>query len=34
MSQAPGKCLTSKAAQTALNDYLCTHPVLHDEIKS
>ena len=34
MSQAPAKCLTSKAAQTALNDYLCTHPVLHDEIKS
>ncbi|KAF9218157.1 hypothetical protein BS17DRAFT_722119, partial [Gyrodon lividus] len=26
-------CLTSKAAQTALDEYLCTHPGLHDEIK-
>ncbi|KAF8123097.1 hypothetical protein EV363DRAFT_1180822, partial [Boletus edulis] len=27
------KCLTSKAAQMALNDYLRTHPALHNEIK-
>ena len=26
-------CLTSKAAQTALDEYLSTHPRLHDEIK-
>ncbi|KAF9218369.1 hypothetical protein BS17DRAFT_873587 [Gyrodon lividus] len=26
-------CLTSKAAQTALDEYLHTHPDLHDEIK-
>ena len=26
-------CLTSKAAQTALDEYLRTHPSLHDEIK-
>ena len=26
-------CLTSKATQAALNDYLQTHPTLHDKIK-
>ena len=28
-----GKCLTSKKAQTALNNYLCSHPKLRKEIK-
>ncbi|KAH0833099.1 hypothetical protein J3R83DRAFT_12092 [Lanmaoa asiatica] len=28
------KCLTSKAARTALDEYLRTHPTLHDEIKN
>ena len=26
-------CLTSKAAQTALDEYLCPHPSLQNEIK-
>ncbi|KAF8547191.1 hypothetical protein OG21DRAFT_1527322 [Imleria badia] len=29
-----GECLTSKAAQTALNEYLHTHHILHDKIKN
>jgi hypothetical protein len=28
-----GECLTSKKAQTALNEHLCTHPELRDEIE-
>ena len=28
------QCLTSKAAQAALNEYLQTHSALHDEIKN
>jgi hypothetical protein len=28
-----GECLTSKKAQTALNEYLYTHPELRDEIE-
>ena len=28
------ECLTSKKARTALNDYLCSHPHLHDEIEN
>jgi len=27
------ECLTSKKARAALNDYLCSHPHLHDEIE-
>ena len=26
-------CFTNKAAQTALDEYLCIHSCLHDEIK-
>ena len=28
-----GKCLTSKKVQTALNNYLCSHPQLRKEIE-
>jgi hypothetical protein len=28
-----GECLTSKKAQMALNNYLCTHPGLREEIE-
>ena len=28
------KCLTSKQACAALNEYLCSHPSLHDEIEN